>query len=266
MSRSGFSSSSPLACVVLGASNVSRGLARLVAMTRARHAGAIDLFCAAGHGRSYGANSRVFMRRLPSILWSGLWRALDREHIGERRPGVALLTDIGNDLLYGFSVEQLTTWVRESLVRLVDRGMRTAITRLPLASIAGVGPLRYRLLRTCYVPGCTLSLAELGKAAGEMDAAVVALAHEFGATLLEQPAEWYGLDAIHVRRSRLDDLWQRAGDAWGLPAAADRPRASFSRWATIGVQAPEVRSLAKVMLYARQPIPWERDALRLWLY
>ena len=53
------------AVAVLGASNVSRGLSRLVATLAARPGGPADLFVAAGHGRSYGANSRVWMRRLP---------------------------------------------------------------------------------------------------------------------------------------------------------------------------------------------------------
>lgn len=265
----GSASSSPQpasALIVLGASNVSRGLSRLVAMARARHRGPLDLFVAAGHGRSYGANSRVFMRRLPSILWSGLWRALDRERVGVERGGTALVTDIGNDLLYGFTVEQLAAWVRDSLERLASRGMRIAITRLPLESIGRVGPLRYRALRTCYVPGCRLSLGELHDAATRMDAAVAALAREFEATLVDQPGEWYGLDAIHVRRSRLDDLWQRAGDAWALPAAATRPRASLRQWARIGSRAAEVRSLATVMRYAPQPSYHGPDDLRLWMY
>lgn len=267
MSEPGFpASTATAACVVLGASNVSRGLPRLAAVVRARQDGPLDIFVAAGHGRSYGANSRVCMRRLPSILGSGLWRALDRERIGRERPGVALVTDIGNDLLYGFPVPQLTAWVRESLERLSERGLRIAITRLPLASIAAVGAVRYRALKTFYVPGCTLSLAALKDAACEMDAAVVSLAHEMGATLLEQPGEWYGLDAIHVRRPRLDDLWQRAGDAWELPAATRRPRISFRQWARIGARAAEVRSLAHVMLYTPQPAFWRGDALRVWMY
>ena len=54
--------------VVLGASNVSRGLARLATVARARAGGPMDLFVAAGHGRGYGVSSRVWLRRLPSIL------------------------------------------------------------------------------------------------------------------------------------------------------------------------------------------------------
>jgi hypothetical protein len=251
--------------VVLGASNVSRGLPRLVAAVRERAGTPLDLLVAAGHGRSYGANSRVALRRLPSILASGLWRALDREAATAPGPTGALVTDIGNDLLYGFAVSQVAAWVRESVRRLAARGMRIAITRLPLASIERVGPFRYRALRTLYVPGCRLSLADLVTAAGDLDAAVIEIARDHGATLIEQPGAWYGLDAIHVRRRRLAELWHAAGDAWGLPEARSSGGATFADWMLLGTRAPEVRSLARVPRFTPQPCV-RRDDLRLWLY
>ena len=54
--------------VALGASNLSRGLSRLLQASRCCSSSAVDLVVAAGHGRSYGANSRIWKRRLPSIL------------------------------------------------------------------------------------------------------------------------------------------------------------------------------------------------------
>lgn len=254
------------AVVVLGASNVSRGIARLAAVATARQPGPVDLFVAAGHGRSYGANSRVLMRRLPSILGSGLWRALDREGVGDGRPVQALVTDIGNDLLYGFSVEQVAEWVRESLARLSARGAAVAVTRLPLASVDRVGPLQYRALRTLYVPGCPLSLDALKEAVRRLDAEVVAAAAEHDAAVLDQPGDWYGLDAMHVRRRCLDTLWHRACDAWGCGPASSVGRAGLARWAMLGSRAAEVRSLAYVPLFTPQPAYRGRDALRAWLY
>jgi hypothetical protein len=254
------------AVVVLGASNVSRGLVRLAAVARTRQPGPVDLFVAAGHGRSYGANSRVLMRRLPSILWSGLWRALDRERVGDGRPAQALVTDIGNDLLYGFSVDQVAEWVRESLARLSARGATVAVTRLPLASVARVGPLQYRALRTLYVPGCPLSLDALKDAVERLDAEVVAVAAEYGAVVLDQPGDWYGLDAMHVRRRYLDTLWHRACDAWGCGSAARVGRASLAEWARLGSRAAEVRSLAHVPRFTPQPAYRGRNDVRVWLY
>ena len=252
--------------VAIGASNLSRGLPRLVATAQGR-GGPTDLLVAAGHGRSYGANSRVAWRRLPSILRSGLWQALDRlEPHGSTQPVCGIVTDIGNDLLYGFSVEQTAGWVRECVARLAARGTRVAITALPLESVARAGPLRYRLLRTVYVPGCRLSLTELRAAAERLDAAVRGIAAEHGAVVVEQPGEWYGFDSIHVRRPRLDALWNAAADAWGLPGPALPPRVTLGEWARIGHRAAEVRSLAGVMRYTPQPVFRWPDGGSLSLY
>lgn len=259
--------------VVLGASNVSRGLTRLTGQLAVRTDGA-DLFVAAGHGRSYGANSRVWMRRLPSILWCGLWRALDREGVvaGDRgptpaRPVLALVTDVGNDLLYGFAVEQVASWVRESVRRLADRGALTVVTRLPLATIDRVGPLRYQALRTFFVPGCRRSLEEIKDAAAELDERLVGIAAEVGATVIEQPGDWYGIDALHVRRRHLDTLWAGVCDAWGL-SASGRPHRppSVARWMAVGTKGAEVRSLAGVMRFTPQPVLTGGNGPRLWLY
>lgn len=250
------------AVVVLGASNVSRGLPRLAATARVRTAGPLDLFVAAGHGRGYGVSTRVWQRRLPSILSSGLWRALDRERADQP---LAVITDVGNELLYGLGVSAVANAVREAAKRLAGRGARLAITGLPIAGIAGVGAVRYRLLRTLYVPGCLLSLAELKEATRWLDEELQAIAADTGATFLEQPAEWYGFDTIHVKRSQLDTLWECVGDAWGLPPAAGRTRASFAEWATLGSQAAEVRSVARVMRFTRQPVV-EQGGMRVWMY
>jgi len=251
--------------VVLGASNVSRGLARLATIACRRAARPLDLFVTAGHGRSYGVNSRVAARRLPSILGSGLWRALERDQApADESPRLlALVTDIGNDLLYGFSAGQVAGWVREAVQRLAERGGPIAITRLPLASLETVGPARYRLLRSCYVPGCRIPLAALQEAAADLDARIAAVAADHAATLIEQPGEWYGLDAIHIRRRHLDALWHAACDVWQLPAAP--ARTAWRDWAMLGSRAAEVRSLARRIRYTPQPVV-RRGDLRLWLY
>jgi hypothetical protein len=248
--------------VVLGASNVSRGLARLAAIVRSRSAGPADLFVAAGHGRGYVVTSRVGLRRLPSILGSGLWRALDREQVATPS---AVVMDVGNELLYGLGVTAVAAAVRTAVGRLRDRGARIAILGLPLASIARVGPFRYRLMRTVYVPGCPLTLGAIQEGATWLDEELHAIAAEAGATFIEQPGAWYGFDALHVVRPRLDELWQRVGDAWALPPAAGRSQATFADWTAVGTRAAEVRSIARRTLLTPQPV-LDRRGLRVWMY
>lgn len=252
--------------IVLGASNVSRGLARLVATVRARAESPADLFVAAGHGRAYGVNSRVWMRRLPSILACGLWQSLAEHACAENAAPVAVVTDVGNELLYGLGVAQIAGAVREAVRRLADRGVTIVITGLPLASIASVGPVRYQALRTAFVPGCRLPLPVLKEAAVWLDDELRAIAFAAGAAFIKQPGDWYGLDAIHVRRRCIDRLWREVADAWNWPTTARPSRGSVREWAGIGSRAAETRSLARVMLHTPQPAWRSRDGLRLWLY
>jgi hypothetical protein len=256
-----------LAAVILGASNVSRGLSGLSAALRSRAAGPVDLFVAAGHGRSYGANSRVWMRRLPSILWCGLWRALDRDGFGaDERRRVALITDVGNDLLYGFPPEQVASWVREAVGRLLDRDAAVVIARLPLEAVDRVGPGRYRALKTLFVPNCPRSIEGIKSAAADLDGRLADIAAASGLRTIDQPGEWYGLDTLHPRRRCLHTLWHRSCDAWELPPAPRPRRAGFREWAGLGRRAAEVRSLGRRMLYTPQPAYRYRDGSRVAFY
>ena len=73
------------------------------------------------------------------------------------------------------------------------------------------------------------------------------------AQVIEQPAHWYGLDTLHVRRRHLDDLLLAACGAWGFPAPESHAKASVADWVKVGTKAAEVRSLAGVMRFTPQP-------------
>ncbi|MEX0819484.1 MAG: hypothetical protein WD070_07815, partial [Pirellulaceae bacterium] len=84
--------------VLLGASNIARSPAIVFDSARSAWGSPLDIVAATGHGRSYGMTSCVLGRTLPGILQCGLWEALATRPLV---PTAALLTDIGNDILYG---------------------------------------------------------------------------------------------------------------------------------------------------------------------
>ena len=109
--------------VILGASNVQMCGAGLIgAALGGSGAAAADVFVAAGHGRSYGEWSRTMGRGLPGIVDCGLWPALASRR--RENAGVAVITDIGNDLAYGVSGARLAGWVETCIERLRGRGIR----------------------------------------------------------------------------------------------------------------------------------------------
>ena len=70
-----------------------------------------------------------------------------RGAVSENSQRLAVITDIGNDLLYGFSVEQLALWIEEVIHRLHQQGNSISLLRkLPVESIQSVGPFRFQIV------------------------------------------------------------------------------------------------------------------------
>jgi len=244
--------------VALGASNLTRGFQTVVSTARAAWGSEVEVFGALGHGRSYGAHSRVFFRSLPGILESGLWSEL------ESRPALptrALVTDVGNDILYGFSADQTLAWVEETLRRLRTVTSDIVVTGLPLASIRRLSPLKFLALRSILVPSCRLSHAQVVAAAERVDAGLARLSAAIGARFLELDPAWYGFDPIHVRPSLWRHAWQRILDA---------PRSEAQKARLEGLELYLLRPERRGLFGFEQVTPQSGVALRyggrVWLY
>ena len=118
-----------LRAVLLGASNLRMGFPWVLSRLRAGAGGPVEVIAALGHGRSYGTWSRLlWVRQLPGIAGCGLWTDLDRR---ASLPTLALITDVGNDLLYGAPVPEIAGWVEACLERLRERQVEAILTLLP---------------------------------------------------------------------------------------------------------------------------------------
>jgi len=192
--------------VALGASNLTRGFQTVVSTARAAWGPRVEVLAALGHGRSYGARSQLVFRSLPGILESGLWSELEsRPHVATR----ALVTDVGNDILYGFSPEQTLAWVGEVLRRLRRVTEDIVVTDLPLASIRQLSRLKFLAFRSILVPSCRLSLPQVLERAELVNVGLAELSSAQGAKLTRLDPAWYGFDPIHVRPSRWKVAWRQ---------------------------------------------------------
>lgn len=201
----------PRRVVLLGASNVTRGISSIVAAACRLWGGPLDVLAAFGHGRSYGERKAVLWRELPGIVECGLWEALDRR---PPAPTAALITDVGNDLLYDVPVPQIVAWVETCVERLQRFGARIVLTPLPLRGIRGLARTKFVILRSVLFPGCRLTHAMVLQRAAELDRGLRTLAHDHGVRLVEHQAGWYGFDPIHIRWWRRPAAWHEMLSAW----------------------------------------------------
>lgn len=213
--------------VLLGASNLAISFPSIVRWLAAGLPRPLSLFAAFGHGRSYCTWSRILFRSLPSIDRCGLWADLDCA--AQESPGqtLALLTDVGNDLIYGSAPEVIARRVEECLSRLAAQDARIIMTRLPLASIERLSAFRFYATKSVFFPRAGGNWPTMLRSARQVDEALCQMASRFSAGLIDQPLEWYGFDPIHVRVTRRRKAWQTIFAGW--PAFQPLPSSKLSQ-------------------------------------
>lgn len=203
--------------ILLGASNLTRDFPLILRLLQSALEARCEIFTALGHGRSYGTWSRLLYRALPGITRCHLWDALPQPDSGAEQP-LALLTDIGNDLIYGQSVDSIFGWVELSLQKLSAINARVTITLLPEESLAQLSSLRFEMTRRLFFPRNPASLSDLIRKVSELNQRLSLLADNQQIKVIKPARNWYGFDPIHYRYSQRSLLWKTILSAWELPA------------------------------------------------
>lgn len=246
--------------VALGASNLTRGFHTVVSTSRTVWGPQVQVLAALGHGRSYGARSLFLARSLPGILESGIWSGL--ESLPEV-PTRALVTDVGNDILYSFSADRILAWIEEAVVRLQRFTRDIVLTDLPLAGIRRLSPAKYLAFRSILVPSCRLSLDQALETSEKVNAGLAALAAAQGIGFFRLNPAWYGFDPIHIRPS----LWRAAWrEILGCDMVeADDASSGLEGW-KLYLLSPERQRVFGVERYRKQTGVALPTGARVWLY
>ena len=197
--------------VLLGASNLTRGISTAVETSQLFWQQPVSIYIAAGHGRSYGQRSRVLGRELPGIIDCGLWSDL---RASTPAPTTALLTDIGNDLIYGCSVDVVFRWIKTCVERLSGPDTTITLTGLPLEGIRNRPRWHFELLSRVFFPSRNVSLQSVIERAHELDERLEQFATERNLVRVIPQRNWYGWDPIHIKLAKWPVAWQEILSAW----------------------------------------------------
>lgn len=203
--------------ILLGASNLTRDFPLILRLLQPALDAPCHIYTALGHGRSYGTWSRLLHRALPGISRCDLWDALPQPELITEQP-LALLTDIGNDLIYGQSVDAIFSWVKLCLDQLQSLDARVTITLLPQDTLAKLSNLRFEMTRRLFFPNNSASLSDLVRKVNELNQRLSELEKGQQIQIVEPAPEWYGFDPIHYRYSQRTHLWKSILTTWDLPA------------------------------------------------
>lgn len=252
--------------IILGASNVTLGFPLIVEGLRRSLPVPIELFAAHGHGRSYGLRSRVLMRRLPAIRNCGLWDALNVSAETSAARPLALITDVGNDLLFGVQPETLLSWVEECIGRLQAQGAAVTLATLPIESTLQMSAARFHATRTLFFPGGGPGWNDMKQMVTEVDSSLRQLAGRLACRVVSPRREWYGIDPIHVRRRHRAAAWSEILSTWPAIGPIRVEWTSAVRGLPYWRLAPAERDLWGRTHQAAQPAWKDAAGSSIWLY
>ncbi len=250
--------------ILLGASNLTRSFATIVEVVRRTWGEPVEIMAAMGHGRSYGQDSQVFGRKISGIFPCALWQDLQSR---PPLPTAALITDVGNDLMYDVMPEQLLNWVGACVERLVNVGATTIVSELPLGSLDRLGAARFHFLRRLMFPSNRLTLKAAKSYAAAVNEGLVSLGRKEKTSVIPVSPSWYGFDAIHLKRRTWRVAWPIILASWREgrePLAIAHPPWSMRAYVTC--LAPLERSFFGISRRAKQPSGVLADGSTISLY
>jgi hypothetical protein len=154
-----------------------------------------------------------------------LWESL-RRIPRESPPTIAAIVDLGNDIAYGASVEQVLGWLQWCLDWLALRDAEVVLMALPTDNLERLTRWRFELVRRVYFPSRSLSWPAVLEQLGCLQEQVCELARRYDVRVVQPSALWYGFDPIHVLRCRESCAWHTLFSGWRVwkgPVELRRP-------------------------------------------
>ncbi len=217
-------SEAPVLLILLGASNLARGCFALGRHIQAcLHPRPVEVMIATGPGRGYCVPGGLLTVVYPPIQSSRIFEAA-REKFASGYRVIALVTDIGNDIMYGVSPEALTETLHQIFTRLQSMRAEVFYTPIPQIFETGIHPALFHVLRTVLFPGSRVSYDQTQRAVGRVnrflqDAATNHL------RLVPDMDRFTGMDEIHYSVFHAAHAWTYIAERMLSPFGISVPRA-----------------------------------------
>jgi hypothetical protein len=201
----------PVLLVLLGASNLSRGcFAFAKHMRTCLHPRSVEVLIASGPGRAYYASGGLLNASYPPIHTSDIFEvAHSKSESGYQV--IALVTDIGNDIMYGVPAEQVIETIQQVFENLQSMNAEIFHTTLPIAfEKKKVHPVWFYILRSVLLPFSKVSYDEATMGITKVNRFLKE--YRYG-HLISDMNRYLGFDEIHYG-------WLCAHSAWSHVAKA----------------------------------------------
>jgi len=214
--------------VLLGASNLARsfyGLKRCI--KRCILPRPADFVHAMGPGRGYVIRGGIFNVTYPPILNCGILETA-RNKRKKNQPVVALITDIGNDIMYGASPEEIIAGLQYLLNTFDEFATNIFITSIPIDLKNDIGEFYFRILRQIFFPKSPAEYSQTSKTI-EIVNQFILQSSNAKISVIDDMQQFCGIDKIHYSLLKSHLAWSHiAGDLTGTLDVNAPPKLNVS--------------------------------------
>ena len=197
--------------LLMGASNLARGYSMLTRhISSCFEKNKTEFLNALGPGRGFCAKGGMFNFTYPPIQGCRILDAAEKKSCDTR---VVLITDIGNDLMYGVSADTLI----ESLDGLIDRALQLDaaifLTSIHVNLKKDVSPTTFFILKSFFYPGSSITYEETDLFIIKVNGYLKEKAEQNKRVhLISGMGSFAGADKIHYSLLKTHSAWEKITD------------------------------------------------------
>ncbi len=207
------SSDPPLLFLFLGASNLARGYTLLTRhLSKCLDGNKPEFINALGPGRGFCARGGMFNFSYPPIQDCRAIEIAERKSRKAQRT-VILITDIGNDLMYGISADTLIEGLDSLLARMQKWDAEIFMTSIHVDLKKDVSPTTFFILKSFFYPGSSITYEETELFIEKVNGYLEEKARNNEKVHLIKGMEIFaGLDKIHYSLLKTHSAWSKVRD------------------------------------------------------
>jgi hypothetical protein len=186
----------PVLFILFGASNLARSFYGLkLSIKRCIHPRPATFIHAMGPGRGYLGRGGILNTTYPPIIDCGILESIQKI----RKPNqqiIALITDIGNDIMYGIHSKKIIEGLQSVLDTLSKVTKNIFITPIPINLKNDVGEFYFRVLRCIFFPKSFIKYSQTLESIEIINQFILHSSNK-KTTIINGMEQFSGLDKIH---------------------------------------------------------------------
>ena len=208
---SGCSSESKYLLVFLGASNLGRGFTALSnCLVKALSPHPVEIINAFGPGRGYCAKGGFLFVKYPPV-WGEDIRLFIREKARDCSRILVLVTDIGNDIMYGVPAEDVIRCLENIFREFKNLNAHLLVSAIHVDLEKDLNETYFRILRTFFYPRSHVKFATAAASVKQINR-FLENSRNGHIHLLKGMKEYAGADKIHYSLSKSHKGWSRVAE------------------------------------------------------